>query len=321
MMLIKYATAKVACKSNEWDYGNKGPLGLIDMSDEYGFTPMDDYGNYRHPPGTHEGGKDIDAAYFQLFASNNLGRPVGLNYDNHLVEPPYDLDKWRTALFISYLAEHPRLRVVGVDGQIGLMFDGSQGPEESGGTFDELVEMGWIDPNHRPWIPLAYEVEDTGRGWYRFHHHHMHISMNPIADIIASLEINPETLNRNSSGHDVTANIEFDNGIDIYQLYWNTVALIVNGHTMVPVRPKDIKVSDYNLNGISDLTIKFDRQEVLDSIGEGNVEVSITGLVDNKFFQDSDMIRVIGPPTHSGQAQGKSVVPFVRPGGRSYWPE
>ena len=39
-ILIKYATAKVACKTANWDYGNKGvPLGLGDMSEQDGAIP------------------------------------------------------------------------------------------------------------------------------------------------------------------------------------------------------------------------------------------------------------------------------------------
>ena len=321
MMLIKYASAKIACKTADWDYGNKGALGLIDMSEEGGLTPGATSGFYRHPLGTHENGKDIDTAYFQLYSTDNLARLVGLNYDNHLVEPPYNLDKWRTALYISYLAEHPRVRVIGVDGQIGLIFDGPEGPNEIGGTFDELVDLGWIDSDLRDSIPLAYEVEDYGYGWFRFHHHHMHVSMNPIASIVSSLEINPDTLNRNNKGNKVTAHIEFNGDIDIYQLYLNSVGLIINGFTMLYVQPDDIKVSDYNQNGIDDLTIKFDRQKVLESIGEGDIEVSITGLVGNKFFQESDMVRVIGHPIKASQKKSKPVIPFNRPGGRMFWPE
>ena len=149
MMLIKYATAKVACKSADWNYGNFASLGLIDMSEVDGSIPGSSIGYPGHPPGTHEAGKDIDTAYYQLYTDDNMGREVGLNYEYHLVEPPFNFDKWRTALFISYLSEHPLLRVVGVDGQIGLILEGVDDQE---GTFDELVNYGWIDQIIFRWL-------------------------------------------------------------------------------------------------------------------------------------------------------------------------
>jgi hypothetical protein len=181
--LIMYAAAKVACKTADWDYGSLAPIGLGDMSQADGQTPGVDVGQPRHPLGTHEDGKDIDTAYYQLYAPDNLLRAVGDHHietedQYHLVDVPYALDRWRTALFIASLAEHPRLRAVGVDGRIGLLL------EE---TLDELVTLGWIDAALRSAIPLAYEIEDTGQGWFLFHHHHMHISLIPtITDVSES---------------------------------------------------------------------------------------------------------------------------------------
>ncbi len=173
VILIKYAAAKVACKTADWDYGNFAPLGLGDMSEADGSTPGTNIGSLRHPPKTHENGNDIDTAYFQLFSPDNLLRPVGDSYIGiedqfHIIDDPYALDVWRTALFIAYLSEHPDLRVVGVDGQIGLLLEPA---------LDQLVTLGWIDEVLRESIPLAYEVVDHGYGWYRFHHTHMHMSM------------------------------------------------------------------------------------------------------------------------------------------------
>jgi hypothetical protein len=316
MLLVKYATAKIACKTADWDYGNFAPLGLDDMSEADGSTPGTSFGFLRHPLGTHDGGRDIDTGYYQLYAADNLFRAVGVHYDGyfealHLVEPAYALDVWRTALFIAYLSEHPRVRVIGVDGQIGLVLEDA---------FDELVELGWIDPDLRESIPLAYEVEDTGLGWYYFHHTHMHISMNRVYDIVSSAELEPDTLNKESEGKFVTAHIEFIEVLDASQIDTSSVALILDGYTMLYAEPQDVRISDYNENGIADLTVKFDRQEALESMNNGDVEISITGLVDGVFFQESDTIRVLGnPPSgleQAGERHGRPHVPFVRPGGR-----
>ena len=113
-------------------------MGLNDMSEEDGSTPGINHPPLRHPIGTHESGLDIDTSYYQLFTDDNLGRPVCVHYDGvsnagHCVEAPYGLDKWRQALYIAYVAEHPRVRVIGVDGQVGLVMENA---------LDDLVASG-----------------------------------------------------------------------------------------------------------------------------------------------------------------------------------
>lgn len=288
IQLVKYATAKMECITYDWDYWDFAPLGLIDMSEADGSIPGMSIGDPGHPPGTHENGNDMDLAYYQLYAPDNHPRSIGVHFDgytdaNHLTEEPIGLDPWRTALFISYLSEHPHIRVIGVDGQVGLML------EEA---LDDLVSLGYIDADHRESIPLAYEVENQGYGWYYFHHHHMHVSMKPLYDIASEVDIKPETLNRKSEGKYITGYIELIEGLDIDIVDIHNVKLVVDGHTAVPVERAEI--SDYNDNGIPDLTLKFDRQQVTDAIDTGAVEVALTGSVYNYYyFQDSDTISVL----------------------------
>jgi hypothetical protein len=278
IQLVKYATAKVECMTSDWDYWDFAPLGLVDMSESDGSIPGTSVGYPGHPPGTHENGNDIDLAYYQVYTPDNSPRSIGEHFDGytdafHLTEEPLGLDPWRTALFISYLSEHPHVRVIGVDGQVGLIIDEA---------LDELVSMGWIDAEHRESIPLAYEVENQGYGWYYFHHHHMHISMKPLYDIVSEVDIHPETLNLKSQGKYVTSYIELHEGLDINQLDISTVKLVVDGHTAVSV--SHASVSDYNNNGIPDLTLKFDRQLVTEAIDTGTVEVAITGAYYSYYY-------------------------------------
>jgi hypothetical protein len=295
--LVKWAAAKVDCKAADWDYGNFAPIGLGDMSEADGSIPGTSTGNPGHPPGSHEYGLDIDTAYFQLFAPDNLLRAVGEHFNGpfddafHLLGEPYALDVWRTALFIAYLSEHPRTRVIGVDGKIGPIL------EEA---FDELVAAGWIEADLRDSIHLAYEVEDTGRGWFLHHHHHLHLSTYPVFDFVASLELHPETLHRASQGQWVTAYIELEEYFDLLgaefdaTLIWpEYVALNVDGNTLIYAEPGPLEIGDFNGNGVSDLMVKFDRRAVLDAIGDGEVEVSLTGVADGWFFQEVDTILVL----------------------------
>lgn len=290
MNVVKFAAAKVACKAADWEYGSVDPIGLGDSSEEDGAIPGTSQGYLGHPLGSHENGKDIDIAYFQLFSPDNNLRPVGVHQPGpfedayHLLGEPYALDVWRTALFIAYLSEHPRMRVIGVDGRIGPILEDA---------FDDLVGLGWIDYEVRESIELAFEAEDTGEGWFRFHHHHMHVSMRPVEDVVSSVRVTPRTLNRKSKGRYVTARIELDEGLDPTHIYIDTVALILDGHTMVSAEPWPVEITDYNDNGIPDLTVKFDRQAIQESIDTGMVDVTIVGQVDGLFFQEVDTIRVI----------------------------
>ena len=314
MQLVKYAAAKVDCKAGGWSYGSLAPLGLGDMSEADGSIPGTSVGYPGHPPGSHEWGNDVDIAYFQLYALDNHLRAVGMHYEGpldayHLTGPPHALDVWRTALFIAYLAEHPRTRVVGVDGKIGPVV------EEA---LDSLVESGWIDADLRASIPLAYEEENTGLGWFYFHHHHLHLSLNPVRDLMTTAELSPATLNRRSQGNYVTAHIEPAAGLNAIQIDPATVALVLDGHTLLYAQPALWEIDDYNGNGIADLTVKFDRQAVLGSVDDGTVEISITGLTDAGFFQESDTVTVLGErpqgPSQQLEGRGHQRAPAVRPG-------
>jgi hypothetical protein len=144
--------------------------------------------------------------------------------------------------------------------------------------------------------------------------------MNPIYDMVASSDLEPDTLNTESQGQFVTAFIELHEGLDPTLINPETVALILDGHTILYAEPGHSEISDYNDNGVADFTVKFDRQTVLESIDEGMVELSITGVWDAWFFfQVSDTIRVIGPrPPGLNQQQrsDRQHVPLVRPGPR-----
>jgi hypothetical protein len=188
LMLIKYSSARVACETVNWDYRRFQPVGFGDMSEEDGANPGTSRGHPDHPMGTHEDGNDIDVAYFQIDpegflkiyenrqqgVEGNLLRSMCKNTRfgmdvYHCIEQPWLLDPWRTALFIAHVAENPYVRVIGVDGKIGPVVDDA---------LDQLVQAGWIDKDLRDRIPLAYETTNEGMGWFRFHHHHLHISMH-----------------------------------------------------------------------------------------------------------------------------------------------
>ncbi|MCB9540157.1 MAG: hypothetical protein H6704_28425 [Myxococcales bacterium] len=176
MMLIKYATAEVACLSANWNFGNQGePLGLGDMSEQNGAIPGTSVGSPGHPQGTHTNGHDMDIGYYQVGTGNNILRPIcdhvsGGQDQYHCVAEPHLLDVWRTALFLGKLHASPQLRIIGVDGQVGPLVMSAM---------DQLCDAGWLSgnpcDNRRA---VTFEVQNENRGWYQFHHHHLHVSLS-----------------------------------------------------------------------------------------------------------------------------------------------
>lgn len=176
-MLLEHVTAKVLCKTAAWDTGNGGALGLGDMSEANGAIPGTSIGDPGHPEGTHTNGFDIDLGYYQKGTANNRLRPICTHTTNgvdqyHCTGEPTLLDTWRHALFLGYVFESPRTRVVGVDGKAGPSLDAA---------IAELCDLGWLSASgpacNNP--ALAYETTDQGYGWYYFHHHHSHVSLKP----------------------------------------------------------------------------------------------------------------------------------------------
>jgi hypothetical protein len=183
VMLIKWATAFTACTSRGWP-GNGAPLGLGDMSEVNGAIPGTSVGQPGHPQGTHVNGFDMDIAYYQRGAPDNRLRPVcphtsGGQDQYHCTGAPTDLDVDRTALFVGALLTSSRVRVIGVDGQVGPLVEGAMTKLCQRGTLPAAACANAAR--------IAYEVTNQGRGWYQFHHHHLHVSLagrlpNAIAD-------------------------------------------------------------------------------------------------------------------------------------------
>ncbi len=168
-MLVRYATSAVLCTlPGSW------PLGLGDMSMSDGDTPTTKSGVKRHPKGTHDGGRDIDIAYYQTGTPNNHLRSVCPHTINgkeayHCVGPPNILDVQRSALFIARLLESPRVRVIGVDGKIGPLI---------AVALKELLAKKLIRTSawKRFASRVAWEEINGGAGWFLHHLHHLHLS-------------------------------------------------------------------------------------------------------------------------------------------------
>lgn len=195
MMLVSYATSKVACKAAAWS-GTARALGLGDMSEVNGAIPGTSIGSPGHPAGTHVNGRDIDLAYYQLGTVDNKLRPIcphttGGADQYHCTGAPTSLDIWRTAMFLGSVFESTKVRVIGVDGQAGPLLISA---------LDQLCDSGWLSAGACGDVALAYETTNMNLGWYQFHHHHAHISVEPTAFVQLPVTSNVKSIAQRPAG-------------------------------------------------------------------------------------------------------------------------
>ena len=105
------------------------------------------------------------------------------------------------------------------------------------------------------------------------------------------VDFDPDTLNRKSKGKWVTCYIELPEAYDIEDIDISTILL--NDVIQAEENPSDI--GDYDLDGIPDLMVKFNRKNVIDILETGDaVEIKIFNeLIDGTKFEGMDYIKVI----------------------------
>jgi RHS repeat-associated protein len=117
------------------------------------------------------------------------------------------------------------------------------------------------------------------------------VTTRVIKDIEADVDFNPDTLNLKSEGTWMTCYIELPDGYTAADI--DTPTLLLN--EAVPVDWYEF--GDYDSDGIIDLTAKFSREAVQETLGPGSmVPVMLSGSsVDELFtFKGMDVIKVLG---------------------------
>lgn len=112
-------------------------------------------------------------------------------------------------------------------------------------------------------------------------------------NIIATLDIAPDVLNLNAEGKWITAYIELPENYDLNNI--NLESILLNN--LIHAEVQNTLISDFDSDGIPDLTVKFDRSSVSNILEPSeNVEIIVSGqLNDGRKFIGIDTIQVINP--------------------------
>lgn len=105
------------------------------------------------------------------------------------------------------------------------------------------------------------------------------------AVVTATVDIQPDTLNRKNKGNSVTVYIEIP-GYDPSQ----ASSIMLNN--TIPAQTKPTDIGDYDNDGIPDLMVKFDRASLTD-LPLGNAILKVTGTINGRQFRGEDTIRVL----------------------------
>lgn len=112
--------------------------------------------------------------------------------------------------------------------------------------------------------------------------------------VVATIDIDPDTLNLKSKGNWITCYIELPEGYDVNQIDANTVTLSVGSATPIAAELSPTEVGDYDNDTIPDLMVKFDRGAVQSVASEGSVEMTVGGsLTDGTTFEGTDTVLIL----------------------------
>ena len=159
---------------------------------------------------------------------------------------------------------------------------------------DIVFSYEYIDPfftGYRQWIcGLNFGTDDDYFNMFTVSLGTYQRSVLFTRGIHATVDFDPDTLNRKSRGKWVTVYIGLPEGYDVNDIDIDSVSL--EGLSRADSSPTEI--IDHDGDGRNDLMVKFDRQEFIALLEPGeNVEISITGTLNGMEFEGTDTISVI----------------------------
>ncbi|MEW6109738.1 MAG: hypothetical protein AB1632_11320 [Nitrospirota bacterium] len=159
-------------------------------------------------------------------------------------------------------------------------------PQDISGITSISLSSALTDNTTYNWRARAYDGDRYG-AWMDMATFSIHL---PVLNINATIDFDPDTLNKKSSGKWVVVYIELPAGYNIADIQISSVLL--NGAIQAELWP--YAVGDHDHDGIPDLMVKFRRDAVTNILPNGeNIEVMATGTVGTTTFEGVDRIRVI----------------------------
>lgn len=158
--------------------------------------------------------------------------------------------------------------------------------EEPSGVTTWTPGTDLIDNTVYQWRARAYDGDSYGP-WTAMAAFTVHM---PKTSINATIDFDPDTLNRSSNGTWVVAYIELPDGYIPVDIDISSIRL----EGTIPAEMRPYAVGDHDKDGIPDLMVKFKRSDVINLLSDGDsVPVHVTGKAGSMLFEGVDVIRVI----------------------------
>ncbi|MEW6601884.1 MAG: hypothetical protein AB1499_13005, partial [Nitrospirota bacterium] len=195
-----------------------------------------------------------------------------------------------TPVISVYNAEDPDSDVLTYDFEIytgGVLTQSITGiPQNISGVTSATLGTALSDNTTYNWRARAYDGDRYG-AWMDMASFSVHL---PVTNITATIDFDPNTLNKKSKGTWVVVYIELPSGYSVADIV--IPSILLNG--VIPAESWPYSLGDYDKDGIPDLMVKFSRNSVINLLPNGdNVQVEVTGTVGATTFEGFDIIRVI----------------------------
>ncbi len=169
-------------------------------------------------------------------------------------------------------------------------------PGDSSGITSVTITKNLTDNTLYQWRARAFDGQLYGP-WTSMANFAVHL---PQTGITAEIELEPETLNKESEGKWVMVKIELPHGYSARDIDISSIRL--EGTVHAEPRPYEIKgrnhdhgcEHDHRRHDHSELTVKFKRDDVIAVLPVGDhVPVHVTGMIGSTSFGGVDIIRVV----------------------------
>jgi hypothetical protein len=177
-------------------------------------------------------------------------------------------------------------------------------------------QLGYAYRNESGWQPLVVDSRDINAhnpsialdtrsiphiAYYDYTHKNLVYATKSQPEVLATVDINPDTLNLRSRGRFMTAYIELEDvdvrDIDASSIRLNDIVPPVLDERYGFVTSEDSYIVDHDENGLPERMVKFFRSEIQEILDVGlSVPITVTGqLFDGTPFSGTDEIGVIDP--------------------------